>query len=1191
MRLYKLFEGGTVSAPSLSGAGTVSTGQILQAFKDLCELLDGDISIDAYLPDAAVAAKVKGYGRAVCGVQSGDLALLRPFAETALGEVLGADKAGSVVVMLAELQQLQIASLQAADEASQLGTIAAHRQPSVQNFYSLYQSTCEKVVAVESKPIYAQLVPQNVRSAVTTFCGVQDSALGQLTSLVTDAFGGDLEGALQTALTSSSTNANKNTGRPSITDFFKIYQSTCEKVVAVESKPIYAQLVPQNVRSAVTTFCGMQDSALGQLTSLVTDAFGGDLEGALQTALTSSSTGTNTTAVAPSPKASINKFLSVYNSICAKALAFESNVLYLQLVPPDLRDLVTTACGMQEKSIQMLTGVVEQTFGGNFAALLESAMGGGAGATLMVLGVKVMGLFEKKEEGSVGMREDVAMNDFWDILELLCRAQKESVFGFLPKEVNDVASTLCSLQGDSIGDALVSLLDTAIGGFLEETGLRPVVVALKEVGELVWVLNEMVEEKLPKDTSELDTWETLSLTLDFTSALCALPELKDVLQLELMPVEVRQAQQALCYFDLGGSLDTTCGGAIICDSGRAEFFIRLLVILKDYIPGGAVGKIQDEANAAIQSKAQALMPMLMEAKQIAVIVDEWAVKPKIWMNKAQGYINLFRTNMQMVKDIINDTDKLMLMAKTFIKDVGYKLMSGPLGEVKAAFMKVTGFVDFCKQQLQEKLEMVIDMGRQLVEKAVDKVVSETLTLMQENKDKMDKLIEIATLVQKGVRLFIEKVEMILRVGLDLPDGGLQDWSEIPHCSADVCMRKIPRTVEDGPLGRDWMRPLKYTMWWDGTDPPIIRLPGDTRRFRFLTPGLFEDFELRSTSFLEVVQKLSVPPQVVHRRMLLAFRATGDLEVNSNATNIAKVTASLLVVVRLDPDPTNTGKFDFKATSCGGNILQPHFCGQDVDKIEKIFQLQDEEGEPYTGSMSGLAVTNGGLTIVPLLPPATGYVWTGDDSYLPTDSDEQPPERNREIVAFSVADIKAGLKTRAPGMLKIKARHEVAGPPSVIHYTVLILCSHTVLTTLILCSHTVLSYCALVLCSLYSYCAHTVLSYFALILCSLHSRGNPLYSYCALILILCSRTVLTILILCSHTVLSYCALVLCSLRSYCALILCSHTVLSYCAHCTHTVLSYCALILCSHTVLSYTVLSYCAHYTPGVVLRLDAILKR
>jgi hypothetical protein len=106
MRVYQLFEG-TVAAPSLSAAGTVSTGKILQALNDLCEMLGSDAgAIDAFMPDAAVATKVKGYGQAVCAVRSGDLSLLRPYAESALNEVLGADKAGSVVVSLTQMWQV-----------------------------------------------------------------------------------------------------------------------------------------------------------------------------------------------------------------------------------------------------------------------------------------------------------------------------------------------------------------------------------------------------------------------------------------------------------------------------------------------------------------------------------------------------------------------------------------------------------------------------------------------------------------------------------------------------------------------------------------------------------------------------------------------------------------------------------------------------------------------------------------------------------------------------------------------------------------------------------------------------------------------------------------------------------------------------------------------------------------------------
>ena len=160
-------------------------------------------------------------------------------------------------------------------------------------------------------------------------------------------------------------------------------------------------------------------------------------------------------------------------------------------------------------------------------------------------------------------------------------------------------------------------------------------------------------------------------------------------------------------------------------------------------------------------------------------------------------------------------------------------------------------------------------------------------------------------VSKELENVVDKVTSILNAvqirqkGLDILN--YKSWNQYQYCSADVCLRMMRRS------SRQY---LDHIFVWKYPHLDDLSSASLSKTGRWLVPGLFDDYKIRSVAQLSTYE------------MLLGMRGV--------AANAAK--ASLLVVV--------------DTRSSNGKIL-------------KIVQLE-EHGSPFRGDMGGIAVVKSQL---------------------------------------------------------------------------------------------------------------------------------------------------------------------------------------------------------------------------------------
>ena len=157
--------------------------------------------------------------------------------------------------------------------------------------------------------------------------------------------------------------------------------------------------------------------------------------------------------------------------------------------------------------------------------------------------------------------------------------------------------------------------------------------------------------------------------------------------------------------------------------------------------------------------------------------------------------------------------------------------------------------------------------------------------------------ELENVVDK-VTSFLDTVQLRQK-GLDIRN--YKPWNQYQHCSADVCLRMMRRSTRHY---------LDHIFVWKYPHLDDLSSASLSKTGRWLVPGLFDDYKIRSVAQLSTYE------------MLLGMRGV--------AANAAK--ASLLVVV--------------DTRSSNGKIL-------------KIFQLE-EDGSPFLGDMGGIAVVKSQL---------------------------------------------------------------------------------------------------------------------------------------------------------------------------------------------------------------------------------------
>jgi hypothetical protein len=187
-------------------------------------------------------------------------------------------------------------------------------------------------------------------------------------------------------------------------------------------------------------------------------------------------------------------------------------------------------------------------------------------------------------------------------------------------------------------------------------------------------------------------------------------------------------------------------------------------------------------------------------------------------------------------------------------------------------------------------------------------------------------------------------------------------TQISWCSNSLCIQ--PPAERSNDLYRSIVWAIKFIMFWDGATPPLIET--ETRQYNYLLPGLFTlRYRLRSSTYLALENNLPLAPK--HTRLLVAYEYTGMSDDRSTGDS------SIFVVM----DGTS-------------NVL-------------RLYALQDEYGNWFTGSLSGVTKTR-------------KLLWTTDDSW-----NAERGQRNNEIIAFTLNEILDPISDgipKVPGTLRI-----------------------------------------------------------------------------------------------------------------------------------------------------------------------------
>jgi len=246
-------------------------------------------------------------------------------------------------------------------------------------------------------------------------------------------------------------------------------------------------------------------------------------------------------------------------------------------------------------------------------------------------------------------------------------------------------------------------------------------------------------------------------------------------------------------------------------------------------------------------------------------------------------------------------------------------------------------VSATRDRLMEYLDMIDIAG--ILQQQYDKLMSSARTFLRQiiirdggafakaktrAKLLLEQMRDGSELVEDKARKLLAYAEMLNeKASLGRLKADLAPWNTLPYCSNDtsptgVCVRQIDRS---SPLYRNLIFPAVYSRFWYETIPPI----NDKNRMnRAIIPGLFESYIPHGISVLD------------GSSYLISMQPVGN--------NYGK--PSILVRMRKEKE---------------GEVM-------------RIFQLYEEDGSPFTGSVRDVTVT-GRTTITPPLP---FYVWTCDD---------------------------------------------------------------------------------------------------------------------------------------------------------------------------------------------------------------------
>jgi hypothetical protein len=234
-------------------------------------------------------------------------------------------------------------------------------------------------------------------------------------------------------------------------------------------------------------------------------------------------------------------------------------------------------------------------------------------------------------------------------------------------------------------------------------------------------------------------------------------------------------------------------------------------------------------------------------------------------------------------------------------------------------------------------------------------------------DHLDRINNIVGLIQPLLNDFgtwINGYQFI--TGGDVPTPELTSSSLLSYCGTGVNEHICLHNENRSPLLYKYVLfPSKYVRFWDLSTPPLLLT--NSEPFWMSVPGLWDKYSATASTFLTLVLN---GMQTSHTEYLVALRADGPYLLRR---------ASLFAIVNQD------------------------------SSIKKIFELRDETGGEWHGSVDGIAI-------------AQQTIWTIDDAVV-----------GNWLVGFSLASLVSGRSTSGPTTLQVTQRQSIAVKPSSLFY--------------------------------------------------------------------------------------------------------------------------------------------------------------